>query len=258
MNNHEMIFSYKGMHVKYLLNISHTNSVKLLIIFSGLGKDSNITYDFMSTFSNMNVSTLHIKDCFYGNCAYYFMYKDSLIVEDTIIKLINTVSKSLSLDYKQMGVLGGSKGASAALYYGIKYPFSLTISSAPQLKIGSFLAKGWKDILYNMSLRSDAIPFLDSILSILISKKSDTNGKFYIFTSKNDEYEYLDYSIFKNIPNLSFIDLNTKEVTQHNKITKTALPIIKTIISKWIKNENLSLDRYLQITQESQLLEFES
>lgn len=124
--------------IKYLLK-ENVNSDKLCIVFSAMGSKNKFVYNYMSTLEECNVNQLFILDEFDVQGSYYLGRNRTLNVESTVVSLISKVMNELNVRFKDVILIGSSKGGYSALYYGIKYNFGHVIAGAPQSKIGNFL-----------------------------------------------------------------------------------------------------------------------
>lgn len=230
--------NFKGTNVKYFFQPARQDRKHLLVIFSGFGSATSITYDFRGdTAASCRSNILWIGDDFNGECAYYLCKDMQLDLEDSILSLIELTLSSLSLNRCQCTLMGFSKGGSAALYYGLKYNFKNIIASCPQLHIGSYIVKNWPKVALNMmgpDYRQQDIEQLDALLPNLIKNTNNKDQHIYLISSQNDEQypneiaPYLQY--FSLMENFNFVFTKSSLAWQHNKVTRYNLPIILSII----------------------------
>lgn len=205
----------------------------LIVIFSGFGLSGNFTYDFKGkSLDNVPSHILWIKDSFYGNCCYYICHKMNFDVEIAVRDFIHAFCDEHCFDRRNVTLLGGSKGGSAALYFGIKYDFKNIISAAPQIYIGSFNKKRHPDIAAHMMHGDEDIVTLDNLFCSAIDNATNCNKNIYIFSSPIDEHEDC-LGIHQKLTKFSnFNHIVTKSdcVRQHNQITSYNIPLILSIL----------------------------
>ncbi|PJG58404.1 DUF6270 domain-containing protein [Aeromonas cavernicola] len=238
MKDQEEIYEFENQKIKYKFQPSKQDRKHLLIIFSGFGSGSSVSYDFTGAPSgHCRSNILWIKDEIDSECTYYLSTSKDFNIEKAIISLVNNKIKLLGLGKAECTLMGFSKGGSAALYYGLKYDFINIISSCPQTAIGSYVAKYWPHTAENMmgnTPSAEKIDYLDNLIPGLLSADRLTDRNIYLITSPNDEQystqiePYLAY--FSRYKNFSFIFTKSSMVWQHNKVTRYNLPIILSII----------------------------
>lgn len=224
--------------VKHLFQPAKQDRKHLLVIFSGFGSATSITYDFRGdSAASCRSNLLWIADDFDNECAYYIAKNNSLSLEASVLILIESVLESLSLNKEQCTLMGFSKGGSAALYYGLKYNFKNIISSCPQLHIGSYVSRNWPNVAKNMmghDYNQKDIDTLDALIPDLLNKCKNKNQHIYLISSPNDEQypneiaPYINY--FSAYQNFNFVFTQSRLAWQHNKVTRYNLPLILSII----------------------------
>lgn len=223
--------------VKYKFKRGMQDRQHLLIIFSGFGWPKPVTYDFDGqALSNCRSNVLWIKDEFWDECTYYLCHRMDFSIEHAVISLIDSILNTLGLSRMQCTLLGGSKGGSAALYYGLKYDFKNIISSCPQFKVGSYALTGWPASAEHMqgSISQQNTDYLDSLIPELLYHDQQINRNIYLISSPDDEqYEHEIkpfMSLFTKYTNFNFIFTRSALAWQHNKIYRYNIPIILSII----------------------------
>ena len=226
-----------GLEIKYMFKPATLDVEHLIIIFSGYGGSSLFTYDFAGdSLKDIPSNILWIKDEFGGAPCYYLCKHRDFSIEEKVIKFIDKKINELSLCKDDVTILGASKGGSAALYFGIKYHFKNVISSAPQFDLGSFLVSpSHFESCQEMfdETKQDNLEFFNNLLYSEISKKSKGNESIYLIYSECDEEQ--DYNkaidLLKNsFKNLSLVNVESKLVGTHNRITGYSVPLIKSIL----------------------------
>lgn len=223
-----------GCDIFYCLKKGVLDCDHLLVVFSGFGMHGNFTYDFAGKSLEIIPSNiLWIKDIYKGNACYYLGSKMDFSFEKAIVKLIDKICQDLNLNRDTVTLLGASKGGTASLYFGLKYNFKNIISSAPQIKIGSFVKKVHPDVYDHLIKSESDVEELDSLIDKNINAlELDLNKNIYLFSSLVDEYETcedLHKSLIK-FKNFNHIQTDSQLVWQHNTITAYNIPLIISII----------------------------
>lgn len=237
MNIVEQIFTHKKIPVSYKLKPADQDRRHLLVVFSGFGSPVEAVYNFAGRSAASCRSTiLWIKDDFDGACGYYLCQKMDFSIEEAVIALIEKVMFDLRLCRSQCTLLGFSKGGSAALYFGIKYDFSNIIAAAPQIKIGSFVAKEFPRTA-NKMVSSDVekdLTTLDSLIPSLIRSDLTSSRNIYLITSYQDtlyESEIKPFiNEFNRYQNFNLVCTRSSLVWHHNVVNRYNIPIILSII----------------------------
>lgn len=225
------------LEIKYMFKPATLDVEHLIVIFSGYGGRSLYTYDFAGdSLKDIPSNILWIKDEFSGAPCYYMCKHRDFSIEEKIIKFIDKKLSALSLCRDDATILGASKGGTAALYYGIKYSFKNVISSAPQFDLGSFLSypshhESCKE-MFDME-KNDNVEFFNNLLYTEISKSCEENTNIYLIYSECDESQ--DYTkaielLRSSFDKLSLVNVDSKLVGQHNKITGYSVSLIKSIL----------------------------
>jgi hypothetical protein len=134
----DYLFNYDNHpDVHYRYQPAKYDCQHLLIVMSGFNIPDPTIYDFSQALAHCRSHILWIKDDFNGLPAYYLCnmdFKIEFAVSQLICNFINHL-KPVSTS-----IMGGSKGGSAALYFGAKHKFDHIISCVPQFNIGSYVA----------------------------------------------------------------------------------------------------------------------
>ncbi|MGL5990393.1 MAG: hypothetical protein ACRCZT_01750 [Plesiomonas sp.] len=237
MNNVEHIIELENILLKYKIKKGSQDRKHLLVIFSGFGGGKLGTYDFSgSVLSGCRSNILWIKDDFDGKCTYYLCQAMDFSIEKAVITLIDRILNSLNLSRKQCTLLGGSKGGSAAIYYGVKYDFDKIIASCPQINIGTYTVNNWQSAALKMQqdITNEKKKYLDSLIPTLLSSDKNKNRNIYLISSpddiqyKNEISPFLHY--FDKYNNFNFVFTRSALAYQHSKVTRYNIPIILSIV----------------------------
>lgn len=132
-------FIFEGVTVKYRLRAASKDRRHLVVVFAGVSKGQHDFYGFDGrALDHVQGSVLWIKDSFDNSNAYYMCKGLVFGIERAVAALIDAVLSDLELGPEQCTLLGGSKGGSAALLFGLKYSYSNIVASVPQTRVGTY------------------------------------------------------------------------------------------------------------------------
>ncbi|MBG9721214.1 accessory Sec system protein Asp2 [Bacillus mycoides] len=177
--------------VTYLLK-EVKNSEKLIIVFSCFDPTYNMTkYDFLGVLRDTEENVLFILDDYGLNGSFYFSENRQDKLQQTIIKLIETICENKNISKKNIITLGGSKGATGALYYGLRMNVGHIVAGAPPLYLGIYTRYNYihqLSMCYRVSggISTDDEKYLDGILEGVLHKGIESKISFLSIT--NDIY----------------------------------------------------------------------
>ena len=177
--------------VKYLLFPSDIDSDLLTITFAGFHPEGDPPkYNYLRTLEEFDCHQLFILDDFGARGSYYMCINRDFKIEKSINKLIETVCQDHQIE-KRISI-GSSKGASAAIYYGLKYDYDAIIAGTPQYYIGSYLkkVKSAHNVLDFMAgnQSEDSIEFLDNLIKNIINQRDKYSSKVVICAGLDDPH----------------------------------------------------------------------
>lgn len=229
-----------GLEITYMQKPARYDSKHLVIVFSGFSGDGKPIYNYRNALLECPAEVLWIKDYFHGGETYYLCSQGNLNIEKNIYAFISNILSELGLEKNDCTVLGGSKGGSAALYYGLKYDFGNIIASVPQFHIGSYVEIDWPYAFKHMmgELSKPEINALQKKLDTMITDQiplSHHNKNIYLISSLADEqYET---EINKNIiklrkfQNFNLLMANSDLINKHNQVNRHTVSITMSIVN---------------------------
>ncbi|MEU6312658.1 hypothetical protein [Streptomyces sp. NPDC047014] len=176
-----------ALPVEYRFSHARGGSRHLLVVFAdfaapgGYGWSDGVLDDIRS-------NVLWIRDDFDGAHTYYLCRGMDFSLEQSVAGLISRVMGALSLSPDQVTLFGSSKGASAALFFGLKYGLRNIVAKAPQFQIGTFVKEGKPETArVMMGEPSDrGVHVLDSILPDLVRSGANPAANIYLIASAQD------------------------------------------------------------------------
>lgn len=110
-------------------------SDKLVIVFTSMvGR-----FNFIRSLKTVSYDQLFIRDCWADNASYYWFERKQDYPELFTQNLIDQVLAKGN--YNKVITIGGSKGGTSAIYYGLKINSDLVFAGACQYRVGDYLAK---------------------------------------------------------------------------------------------------------------------
>lgn len=204
----------------------------LLVVFSSVGSK----YGFGTMLDQVQCNILRIRDHFDGAASYYVARNMDFSVSDSIQALIQSYMERLRVGRDEVTLLGASKGASAALYYGVKYDYKNIVASTPQYFLGSY-SKGHGqlgDAVLGEGQPDENVAIMDAVMPEVLSKETDFGRNIYVISSPGD-YQYEEevehyLPALRKYENFHFLFVASPTVRRHEEVVRQALPSIWGIV----------------------------
>lgn len=200
MENIYSVYKYKNFFLNYVLK--YRPGRPLVIIFSAVDSfpGRNLT-SYFGYQNSLDASVLHIVDNFGAHGCYYMQIHGESDVSEGFASLIQYVMSVCGVPLKDTWFCGTSKGASAAMYYSLRFGGGNCILGEPQIMVGDFLFKDGEPqneaaraIAYTMTGRvsaSDQIELNTIIPNIArqnLKKWADGGGQAVLYVSELTGY----------------------------------------------------------------------
>ncbi|MGC0331414.1 hypothetical protein RKD23_004404 [Streptomyces sp. SAI-170] len=218
--------------VEYQFRAAQGDHRHLLVVFSSVGSK----YGFGGALDSVKCNVLRIRDHFDGAASYYVARNMDFSVSDSIQALIQDFMRRLRVTTEEVTLLGASKGASAALYYGVKYDYKNIIASTPQYFLGSY-SKGHAqlgDAVLGEGQPDENVAVLDAVMKDVLDKDTDLKRNIYLVSSPGDyqyEQEVVHYlPALRAYENFNFLFVESPTVRRHDEVVRQALPSILSIV----------------------------
>ncbi|MFD4973377.1 hypothetical protein [Streptomyces sp. NPDC058424] len=228
----EQVEEHEKWPVEFQFRPARGDHRHLLVVFSSVGSK----YGFGTMLEQVQCNILRIRDHFDGAASYYVARNMDFSVSDSIQALIQSYVKRLRISRDEVTLLGASKGASAAIYYGVKYDYKNIIASTPQYFLGSY-SKGHAqlgDAVLGEGQSDENVAIMDAVMPEVLSKETDFDRNIYVVSSPGDyQYEaevkhYL--PALQKYENFNFLFVESPTVRRHDEVVRQALPSIWSII----------------------------
>jgi hypothetical protein len=195
--------------IKYVFEDGKKNKDQLIIVFSDFSSDESkerFNYDYIDDIKNVDCNKLFILDNYGPKGCYYLGIDSNFEVETSVMSLISYISNLRNIPNTNMITIGTFKGASAALYYGLKYNMGNIIVGDPHIKIADFVRKNRKetaDYLLGFKPTKLKVDRLNNLIFNQLNKK--VSSKISILSSDN--------AIKKNHTDLLIQELDARDIS---------------------------------------------
>ncbi|MER6546727.1 hypothetical protein [Streptomyces sp. NPDC001250] len=223
--------------VEYRFSHAQNGNRHLVVAFANGNTPDD--FGFTSSLDNVRANILWIRDRFDGGQDSYYLCRDmDFAIESCVVSLIERIMNFLRLTLDDCTLIGSSKGASAALYFGLRHGFRNIIASAPQFAIGTILMVERPDTAQYMmgrETRAENVRILDTVIPDLVRSGANRGANIYLFSAPTD-HQYGEQvepyiGLFRGYQNFNFFLADTPSVTQHNDVTAWNLPLILGIVN---------------------------
>ncbi|MGX4689200.1 hypothetical protein [Streptomyces sp. JNUCC 63] len=223
--------------VEYRFAHAKNGNRHLVVVFANFSAPDDYGWS-NGVFDNVRANILWIRDRFHGMNSYYLCKEMDFTLGESVATLIFNVMKALSLTPDEVTVWGGSKGGSAALYFGLRYGFRNIVSIVPQFMIGTYVRKVHPRVAAFMlgeGVPEENVRAVDAILPDLVRSETNRTANIYLLSSPQDE-QYPDQvepflGLFQRYENFNFIYSESPFITDHTQVTRRNVPALMGILN---------------------------
>ncbi|WGE31759.1 hypothetical protein NYR60_07820 [Actinobacillus genomosp. 2] len=214
-----------GISVIYKQKQNKFDFKHLIFVFSGFLNRTPGNYDFGNALNDCPANVIWINDSFAGMYTYYLCMNMDFSVEEAVTEFIHHKVSELNLTFDNVTVTGFSKGGAAALYYGLKLPVANIVTTVPQTKIGSYVAKNWVHVAEHMlgKITPTRIAHLDKLIVQKLKQDTKFDRNIYLLTSEADiQYPNEIQPILEDLrkyKNFNLLKTYSCFAREHNQIT---------------------------------------
>lgn len=221
--------------VQYRFTHAKKGNRHLVVVFANFAAPDDYGWS-NGVFDNLRSNILWIRDLFDGKNSYYLCRGMDFELERSVVTLISNVMNSLGLTPDQCTMWGGSKGGSAALYFGLKYGFRNIVSIVPQFMIGTYLEKHPGVAEYMMGQVTETnIRVLDNVIPDLVRAGANRGANIYVLSSPQDEQYPVQVEpflgLFNGYENFNFIFSDSPFISDHTQVTRRNVPMLMGLIN---------------------------
>lgn len=221
--------------VEYRFAHARNGNRHLVVVFANFSVPGDYGWS-NGVFDTLRSNVLWIRDRFHGKNSYYLCKGMDFGLERSVVSLISNVLNSLGLTPDQCTMWGGSKGGSAALYFGLKYGFRNIVSMVPQFRIGSYVLQ-YPSIAEHMmgEVTEQNTQIIDDAIPALVRAGANRDANIYLLSSPQDEQfkEQVEpfLPLFTGYENLNFIFSDSPHIVDHAHVTGRNLPVLMGLVN---------------------------
>ncbi len=148
-------------------------------------------YSFQKVLSDIPCHKLFLQDSLGDAGCYYLCARMDFGVADTVCELIEKQRKALGVRKEHVVTVGSSKGATAALYFGLRGHYGHVLAMGPQTRIADFLGRNPRNSTHRNMLRfmtgeesENAYSVLNNVIFDLLQERAGTT--LHLLSSEND------------------------------------------------------------------------
>lgn len=223
---------YKG--VKYLYY--KVGADRLLISFSALPPTDFRVYNNVKGFDGLFIDRLYIKDT-WGYRGSYYLYENG--ENRPFLKTCALIDKILDdNNYKEIVMVGTSKGGASSIIFGLKYHASDIIAGACQYHLGDYLAVPAHEEIFNRmrgeNSRERFIHVLNEVMPAIIKQNSNCKTVVHLVYSKKEHtYSMHIKDLIEDLKSNSIKVVEKEEFFEnHNDVGYYFIPYVKRWINK--------------------------
>ncbi|MGQ5594698.1 hypothetical protein ACUJ8N_24690 [Streptomyces sp. ESR1.13] len=219
--------------VEYRFSHAKSGNRHLVVVFANFSAPEDYGWS-NGVFDNVRANILWIRDRFDGSNAYYLCRNMDFGLADSVQTLISNVTRSLGLTPDQVTLWGGSKGGSAALYFGLRYGYRNIVAIVPQFLVGDALEKRHPKVSAYMLGEGPQAPHnarvLDALLPDLVRAGANPGANIYVLSSPQDEHYTVQVEpflgMFQGYENFNFLYSESPTITGHATVTRRNVPAL--------------------------------
>ncbi|MFG2636704.1 hypothetical protein ACGFX8_22980 [Streptomyces sp. NPDC048362] len=223
--------------VEYRFAHAKNGNRHLVVVFANFSAPDDYGWS-NGVFDNVRANILWIRDRFQGMNSYYLCKEMDFSLEQSVATLIFNVMKALSLTPEDVTMWGGSKGGSAALYFGLRYGFRNIVSLVPQFHIGTYVQKVHPKVagfMLGEGVPQENVRAVDAILPDLVRSEVNRTANIYLLSSPQDE-QYPEQvepflGLFQRYENFNFIFSESPFITGHTQVTRRNVPALMGLVN---------------------------
>lgn len=221
--------------VQYRFSHAKSGTRHLVVVFANFSAPDEYGWS-NGVLDNVRANILWVRDLFDGKNTYYLCKGMDFELERSVVTLISNVMNSLGLTPDQCTMWGGSKGGSAALYFGLKYGFRNIVAVVPQFRVGTYVLKHPTVAAHMMGeVTEQNIRVLDEAVPGLVRAGANRGANVYVLSSPLDEQygEQVEpfLPLFGGYENFNFVYSESPFITDHVTVTRRNVPALMGLLN---------------------------
>lgn len=226
-------FEDGGVVVKFRFREAKQDRQHLVVVFAGVRPGEHDFYGFDGkALDNVKGAILWIKDSFEGKNSYYLCAGMDFKIKRAVAALIDATLHDLELTPTQCTLLGGSKGGSAALHFGLSHDYANIVAAVPQSRIGTYARQKLTETFDYMSKGDldECENQLNAYIPDLVFHPHSLTKNIYLISSQSDpEYpRHIEPLLegFSKFDNFNLLLSDSTLVQSHPDVTPYNVPFI--------------------------------
>ncbi|MHC5258055.1 Ig-like domain-containing protein [Streptomyces sp. UC4497] len=223
--------------VEYRFRPARNGNRHLVVVFANFDAPQDYGWS-NGVLDNLRANVLWIRDRFDGHNSYYLCGNGDFAVERSVLATVDRFLDALGLTRDGCTLLGSSKGASAALHYGLAYGFKNIVAAAPQFSIGTYVREVHPRTARAMmgdDFGEGDVRELDARLPDLVGAELHRGANIYLLSSPADA-QYASQIRphllhFDGYDNFNFIFTDSPFVPDHTRVAGRNVPVIIGILN---------------------------
>ncbi|MET8574028.1 hypothetical protein [Streptomyces sp. NPDC005012] len=218
--------------VEYRFAHAKSGNRRLVVVFANFAAPQDYGWS-NGVLDQVRANILWIRDRFDGMNSYYLCKDMDFSLERSVAGLIFKVMRALEITADDVTVWGGSKGGSAALFFGLRYGFRNIVSLVPQFAVGTYVRTVHPQVARFMlgeGVPPENVRAVDAILPDLVRSGTHRSANVYLLSSPQDQQytsqvePYL--GLFAGYDNFNFIYSESPFITDHTQVTRRNVPAL--------------------------------
>ncbi|MFJ7587713.1 hypothetical protein ACIQZO_10050 [Streptomyces sp. NPDC097617] len=186
---------------------------------------------------DLRANVLWVRDLFDGENSHYLCNGMDRALDQSVAGLISRVLNALSLTPDDCTLFGSSKGAGAALYFGLKYGFRNIVASMPRFLTGTYAGQempGGARVAPGERAEPH-IRTLDSVLPDVVRAGVRRPANVYLVSSPRYEHYARQVEpllgLFQGYENFNFVYNESPSIAPHGTVPLRNLPTVMGLLN---------------------------
>ncbi|MFK4152415.1 hypothetical protein ACI2LV_10555 [Streptomyces fungicidicus] len=223
--------------VEYRFTHAKGGNRHLVVVFANFAVKDDYGWS-NGVLNPVRANILWIRDRFRDMNSYYLCEGMDFSLEQSVIGLISKVMNALELTPEQVTMWGGSKGGSAALYFGMRYGFGNIVSIVPQFLVGTYVKRVHPKVARFMlgeAVPEENVRAVDALIPDLARSGVARHSNIYLLSSPQDE-QYQEQvepflGLFQGYDNFNFVFSESPHITRHSDVTRRNVPFLMGLVN---------------------------
>ncbi|MFB7246615.1 accessory Sec system protein Asp2 [Streptomyces populi] len=223
--------------VEYRFTHGQKGNRHLVVVFANFSAPSDYGWS-NGVFDKLRANILWIRDRFEGEQSYYLCKEMDFALEQSVVTLISKVMEALDLTADSVTLWGGSKGGSAALYFGLKYGFRNIVALVPQFSIGTYVKNerpATARFMLGEGVPEENVRTVDSLIPDLVRSGANRTANIYLLSSLQDEQYPVQVEpflgLFWHYENFNFVLSDSPHIADHTQVTGRNVPMLMGLVN---------------------------